>query len=309
MSGNAGRFAGDDHSMRRRRGWQRQTQSGGRPAGRGRRDELILFVREAGFEIGLERLAPRADVPGAVGQLRFQQILDAAAIDRVGRAHARGVVQCEQGGTGGVSIAFQRVGLGPTAVGPLGLDEVVRRRAHVGVGRLEAEEAKDEVFGVGGRCFDEPVTSRGDPRCGSLRLFRGGPFPERPDAQVGRREIAGLRRRPHAGRPPVIAACIAADEVLDHLLGIGVGFVAAQFQREESIAGRVRLPALAVALAVLVAIAGEKVGDEIELLGQVPVRNGEAPIPGEGVGEDRLRLTVASEAGPLGDVAFGAFHQ
>jgi hypothetical protein len=60
---------------------------------------LIVVVREAALEIRLEPRGPRLHVPGAVWLLGAPQILDALAIDGVGRRHAGFVERVEHMGS------------------------------------------------------------------------------------------------------------------------------------------------------------------------------------------------------------------
>src|SRR5262249_52387107 len=62
----------------------RERESHRRPVAGGGRYELILAVREAAFEVLLNRKGARADEPRSVGQLRFQQVCDAALVKRIG---------------------------------------------------------------------------------------------------------------------------------------------------------------------------------------------------------------------------------
>src|SRR5437016_915163 len=64
------------------------------------RNPLIVAVREAAFEIGLERRGPGLYVPGAIFLLRAQEVLDTLAIHQICRGHA-GLVQRVQGLAGG----------------------------------------------------------------------------------------------------------------------------------------------------------------------------------------------------------------
>src|SRR5207244_3441221 len=90
-----------------------QGECHGRPPAGGHGDELIFSVREATFEIRLERPATRLDTPGAVVELRLEQELGAALVRRVGRRQPGRLVQPHQRRAGGVSVAVESFELRP----------------------------------------------------------------------------------------------------------------------------------------------------------------------------------------------------
>ena len=91
--------------------------------------ELVLAVRVAVFKVGLRfKLLPRLDPPGAIGQLRLQEVIP--------RAPGHGIVGCQAGlaeqeeglpGGGGVARGV-RVVLRPAAIVALRLEDGGARR-------------------------------------------------------------------------------------------------------------------------------------------------------------------------------------
>ena len=71
---------------------------------------------KAALEVGLERERARLHVPGAVGQLGLEQVVDAALVSLVGHRQPPTVVQCIQRQAGGVSVAIELLELRPAAV-------------------------------------------------------------------------------------------------------------------------------------------------------------------------------------------------
>src|SRR5437764_14035021 len=63
------------------------------PCGSGGGDELILAVGEATFEVGLEPDRAGLDVPGTVGVLGSQEVLNTLLINRVRGWHLPGGVE------------------------------------------------------------------------------------------------------------------------------------------------------------------------------------------------------------------------
>src|SRR5438876_587069 len=94
----------------------------------------------------------------------------------------------------------------------------LRNSPFVGAGSPQRPQAEDAVLRIFGRRLEEPDASR----FGSLRnaflLCRLAPMPQRPQGQIGRREIARLGRGAAAGRPPVVQILVACQKVLDHCL-------------------------------------------------------------------------------------------
>lgn len=67
------------------------------PGRAGGRNPLVMIVREPALKIALELQRPAFHLPGAVGQLSFQKIVDAALIGSVDSFYPRGLIQGVKG--------------------------------------------------------------------------------------------------------------------------------------------------------------------------------------------------------------------
>src|ERR1043165_5935812 len=169
------------------------------PAAGGDGDELILAVREAAFEIELERFAARSKGPGAVRLLCLHQELHAALVDTVLDRQTADLVQSCQDGTGGVGVTVQFAGLAPAAVLALALEQFLRRRLDVlffRAGDLQGVQAKDPVLRVLARRLQEPVTGLERASVDGLLFFGRTKVLECVERKVRRGERARLGRRP-----------------------------------------------------------------------------------------------------------------
>src|SRR5207249_2784221 len=181
---------------------------------------------EAAFVIRLERLAARAHQPRAVLQLRLDQERDATPVGlAVGRQSA-GLAQDDQRTARGVGVAVELVELAPAAVVALRLEQFLRGGLQFlawGARLAERPQPEDAVLGVFGRRLEQPGADGLDALGDALLLLRGAPFAHAAQRDVGRGERAGLRRRPVAGRAPVVEILVVDQQILDDGLGRVVG--------------------------------------------------------------------------------------
>ena len=132
-------------------------------------------MRKIALEVRLQRYRAAADVPGAIGKLRFQQELAGALASRIrGFQSAAFLERCKRL-TGGIGVARERRGLRPSAIRPLLRDQGARG----GLNRLfprsrpaEGQQPESPVLRVLRLRFLQPRGRRLHRFfiCGSLRL-------------------------------------------------------------------------------------------------------------------------------------------
>src|SRR5262249_13012078 len=89
----------------------------------------------------------------------------------------------------------------------------------------------------------------------------------------GRGKWTGLGGRSIARGSPVIEVVLEAQEILDDRAGRFVRLPAAPFERQQGVPGSIRLPTLALALAVILAVRFQKGSDVFDLLFDILAAN------------------------------------
>ena len=212
-----------------------------RPAGGQDRDELILAMWVAGFVVRLDRRAPRRHVPRAVVQLPGEEETQPVAISGVSSRDSASLVERDERGAGGVSIAVQAGELRPTAVRSLRLEKVLRRAANFILGGLrDAQRSKAEhaILRFLRRCVQRPLPNLpGALRDAYLLPGRAKHF------QAAQRDVADREETFFTGRPDglrllMIEVVLKLQEGPGHRVGRLIGFPTAHFKRPERVARR-----------------------------------------------------------------------
>ena len=124
--------------------------------------------------------------------LSLHQERDAALVDRGGGRFSPCLVKCNQGCSRGISVTIHRLGLSPSSVRTLGMNQITYRRTNCfpwGADSVECPEAENPVFGVPSCCLQQPIADEGRSLGDPLLLFRNAPLPKGAQGKVRRREV------------------------------------------------------------------------------------------------------------------------
>ena len=109
-------------------------------------------------------------MPGAIGELGFEQPLKAALKRWIICRDASGAMQCDERGACGISVGGHVFELRPAAVLALRVEEVLRGGFRVGSDGVNRPQLENAVLGVLRECFEQPVACLSDAHIGGLFL-------------------------------------------------------------------------------------------------------------------------------------------
>ena len=188
----------------------------GRHRGSRLRDPLVVTVGEAALKVRLECEGARDHMPGAVLLLRAEQVIDAPAVDGVGRRHA-GFVQRPERFSGGIGVGGEMVGLPPASIRALFGSSCCTRLA----GALRPAQAMPRICML--RSSVVRGSARFQPRGGASHALvefglasGNGIDAQRANTLGGVGKAAVLERRPdHAVIGPVAFLALHRGDVVD----------------------------------------------------------------------------------------------
>src|SRR6266516_7076726 len=114
----------------------------------------------AGLVVRLDRRAPCRHVPRAVVQLPGEEETQPIAISGVSSRDSASLMERDERGAGGVSIAVQAGELRPTPVRALGLEKFLRRAANFipgGLGDAQQSKAEHAILRFLRFCLQQPL--------------------------------------------------------------------------------------------------------------------------------------------------------
>ena len=183
----------------------------------------MVAVGEAAFEVRLERVGVRLDIPASIGKLGLQEPGDALLIGRRGWFHIGRGVEGVEGEAGGVGVRRHIRELRPASIAVLAGEEIIDRRFDGRLGGGETDQKHSLFFDAAGRLRAEPragVIEPGGDFSGAAGRVIGA---EGGDGHRGGADIRVFTGRAVGAEVPLAVRVLAESELVKSGIGVAAG--------------------------------------------------------------------------------------